>query len=137
MLRRLVPLAAALLALALAVSGAAAAPRASAPPGWSHDARPRSEIGFRSRERLDDHYRRHGREVGASSPGEYVRIAQQLRDRSVGGTILELPRRDGSFARFDRASGIFLACARDGTILTCFRPRQGEEYFRRQARRRW
>ena len=134
-LLRTLRLAAAIGVLALAVAGTALSPPPAA--GAVTAERPRSEIGFRSRERLKDHFRRHGREVGADSPEAYVRIAQRLRDRPVGGAVQEIARPDGSFARFDRELGIFIAFDRNGTILTCFKPRQGEEYFRRQSRRGW
>jgi len=134
-LLRTLRLAAAIGVLALAAGTAALSPAPAAASVAVE--RPRSEIGFRSRERLKDHFRRHGREVGADSPEAYVRIAQRLRDRPVGGAVLELARPDGSFARFDRATGVFIAFDRNGTIRTCFRPRQGEEYFRRQSRRGW
>jgi len=90
--------------------------------------------GFASRERLEEHYAKHGREFGDISLDEYLARAQRLRDVPAGGNILELRRPDG-FARFDRATGAFGAYRDDGTIRTFFRPRDGEAYFRRQARR--
>ena len=41
----------------------------------------RPDVGFRSAERLDEHYRKHGREFGSISREEYLRLAQTLRDR--------------------------------------------------------
>ena len=93
-------------------------------------------IGFRSLERLDEHFRKHGREFGTITRDEYLRQAQTLRDAAVGRNILQLRRSDGSFARFDRRSLGFLAFDADGVILTYFKPNAGESYFRRQARRR-
>lgn len=93
-------------------------------------------ISFRSQRRLDEHYAKHGSEFGQISRAEYLRRAQQLRDAPAGGDILELRRGDGTTARFDRASGAFIAFDADGTIRTFFRPNDGEAYFRRQARRR-
>ena len=93
-----------------------------------------SDIGFASREKFQQHYRKHGREFGRISAERYLRMAQELRDRPVGGGILELRRSDGT-ARFDRGSGAFLACARNGTIRTFFRPVDGERYFQRQRKR--
>lgn len=97
-------------------------------------ARPSGDVGFASREKLQQHYRKHGREFGRISAERYLRMAQELRDRPVGGNVLEL-RRDDGMARFDRGSGAFLACARNGTIRTFFRPVDGERYFQRQARK--
>lgn len=91
--------------------------------------------GFRSRRQLDEHYQKHGFEFGAISEGEYLRLAQELRDAPPGGPILEARRPDGEFSRFDRRHGYFGAYNRDGTIRTFFIPNNGERYFRRQASR--
>jgi len=58
-----------------------------------------------------------------------------LRDRPVGGNVLETVRADGVVTRFDRASGAFIAFEGDGTIRTYFRPNAGESYFLRQSQR--
>lgn len=92
-------------------------------------------VGFTSRRSLDDHYEKHRQEFAGASKADYLRIAQSLRDARVGGTILEVIRRDGVSTRFDRRDGTFIAFNRDGTIRTCFRPNDGERYFRRQAER--
>jgi hypothetical protein len=93
-------------------------------------------VGFRTRQRLVDHFEKHGHEFNAASASDYLRRAQRLRDAPVGGAILEIRRGDGSYSRFDRSSGAFLAFDANGRILTYFRPNDGEAYFRRQARRR-
>jgi len=93
-------------------------------------------VGFRSRQRLAEHFEKHGHEFGVASATDYLRQAQGLRDAPVGGAILEIRRADGSYSRFDRSTGAFLAYDADGTIRTYFRPNDGEAYFRRQGRRR-
>ena len=93
--------------------------------------------GFRSRAQFDEHYAKHGAEFGAISQGEYLRLAQELRDARPGGPILEARRPNGEFSRFDRRHGYFGAYNRDGTIRTFFIPNNGERYFERQARRRY
>ena len=95
----------------------------------------RPEIGFRSAERLDEHYRKHGRDFGPVSRDEYLRLAQTLRDRPAGGAVLQAVRRDRVITRFDRMSGGFIAFDPDGVIRTFFAPNDGERYFQRQARR--
>ena len=96
----------------------------------SHVKRP--DIGFASRQKLVDHYKKHGREFGAITMEQYLRKAQELRDRPAGGAILESARPDGVVTRFDRGSGDFIAFNRDGVIRTYFRPADGEAYYRRQ-----
>ncbi|HET7224693.1 MAG TPA: hypothetical protein VFK69_03175 [Candidatus Eisenbacteria bacterium] len=94
-----------------------------------------AQVGFRSEQRLHEHFRKHGRDVGAASPSDYLARAQALRDAAAGGEVLEQRRADGVITRFDRRTGCFVAFDDDGTIRTFFRPNQGETYFRRQAGR--
>ena len=106
-------------------------PSAGVPPPVS------SSVGFRSRERLEEHYNKHGTEFGGITIEEYLHRAQALRDATVGDDVLEVVRpTDGVVSRFDRATGAFLAFDADGTIRTFFKPNDGEAYFRRQAKRR-
>ena len=95
----------------------------------------RPDVGFRTTRRLDEHYAEHGGEFGSVSRDEYLRLAQTLRDRPTGGSVLEVVRRDDTVTRFDRTTGAFVAFERDGVIRTFFRPNDGERYFERQARR--
>lgn len=91
--------------------------------------------GFRSAQRLDEHFAKHGAEFGRISEQEYLRQAQRLRDAPSSSSIGELKRSDGTVSRFDRQSGAFIAFDADGTIRTFFKPNDGESYFRRQASR--
>ncbi len=95
----------------------------------------RTQIGFRSSQRLSQHFAKHGSEFGNVSREQYLLAAQELRDRPAGGDVQEIVRSDGTVSRFDRASGAFLAFDQDGTIRTFFKPNDGESYFRRQAQR--
>lgn len=125
---------------AKAVAANAREQRAQAPSGQSSRAEPPTgfgpTVGFRSKQRLDEHFEKHGAEFGSISKAEYLRQAQALRDAPAGGDVLEIRRGDGTVSRFDRSTGSFLAFDDDGTIRTFFRPNDGERYFRRQARRR-
>jgi hypothetical protein len=111
----------------------ASAPSAQVPAPGSHAFG--SAVGFRSRERLDEHFQKHGREFGAATLEDYLRLAQALRDRPAGGDVLERVREDGVVTRFDRGSGAFIAFGDDGVIRTFFRPNDGARYFERQAGR--
>ncbi len=91
--------------------------------------------GFRSVAQFNEHYQKHGREFGAVSQAEYLRLAQALRDAPVGGPILEAIKPGGVISRFDRNKGYFGAYNRDRTIRTFFIPNDGERYFIRQASR--
>jgi hypothetical protein len=111
-------------------------PAAAAAMEDDEDAQPRHpQIGFRSTERLREHFRKHGREFHVKAAADYLRLAQLLRDRSKGGDVLEFVRNDAVTCKFDRATGAFIAYDSDGTIRTFFRPTDGEAYFERQKDR--
>ncbi len=95
----------------------------------------RPDVGFASRQKMVDHFRKHGREFGTITMEQYLRKAQELRDRPAGGAVLETVRPDGVVTRFDRESGDFIAFNREGVIRTYFRPADGEAYYKRQLRR--
>ena len=113
----------------------AATSQAPLPPQPGAPLAVRTGIGFRSKERLVEHYRKHGREFGSISMDRYLRLAQELRDRPAGGMVLEAERADGTIVRYDKSSGAFIAFNRDGIIRTFFRPNRGDAYFRSQLQR--
>lgn len=127
----LVPLLAVLLACGLA--GCATAPTISSDKAEA--AGKATTIGFYDDERLREHYSKHGYEFGSISKDEYLKRAIALRDAPVGNDVLQIIRGDTVRTRFDRKSGAFLAFEQDLTILTFFRPSDGERYFYRQATR--
>ena len=59
--------------------------------------------GFRSQHQLDEHYAKHGAEFGNITRGQYLELAQALRDAPKGGNVLQAIRADGVIARFDRS----------------------------------
>jgi pyocin large subunit-like protein len=95
----------------------------------------RTAIGFASRQKLQEHYEKHGAEFGSITIDEYLRQAQTMRDRTPGGSLLEFTRTDGVITRYDRDTGAFIAFDSDGTIRTYFKPNAGERYFERQRYR--
>lgn len=117
----------------LAATGPAGAdPLAPVGPPPAHSA-----IGFRTADRLADHFDKHGAEFDAPTAEAYLVLAQTLRSTPPAGDVLEIVRRtDGVIAKYDRRSGAFIAFDADSTIRTFFKPNDGEAYFRRQARRR-
>ncbi len=95
----------------------------------------RTDIGFASRQKLLDHYEKHGSEFSSISKEQYLRQAQELRDRQLDASVLEAVRSDGVITRFDKTTGAFLAFNADRIIRTYFKPNDGEAYFRRQSKR--
>lgn len=114
-------------------ASAAGDSRNSATPPARNEA---GSIGFASRTKLVEHFEKHGREFGSITIDQFLRMAQELRDRPADSSVVEAVRSDGVITRFDRASGAVLAFNPDRTIRTFFKPNDGEAYFRRQLKRR-
>jgi pyocin large subunit-like protein len=108
-------------------------PTPNSPQRAAH--REHASIGFASHEKYVQHFRKHGKEFGSIGMEEYLRLAQELRDRPADKDVLEFRRHDGVTTRFDRKSGAFIAFNPDRTIRTLFRPNDGEAYFHRQSKR--
>lgn len=94
-----------------------------------------ARIGFRSQQRLHDHFDKHDAEFGHITETEYLQMAQALRDAPISQWVLDATQADGTISRFDRQTGAFMAFDTDLTIRTFFLPDGGEAYFRRAANR--
>lgn len=94
-----------------------------------------ARIGFRTQQKLHDHFDKHGAEFGTMTEASYLQMAQALRDAPLSNRVLEAVQADGTISRFDRKTGAFMAFDTDLTIRTFFRPDDGEAYFRRAAKR--
>jgi hypothetical protein len=90
--------------------------------------------GFRTTLLLGSHFTRYGSQFGPISVGQYLRLAQQLRDANPGKNILVSRRLDGGGSKFDVKRGWFVAYDGDGTLRTFFIPRDGVRYFDRQQK---
>ena len=116
--------------LGILLAGCSASP-ATTDPGVSGV----STVGFASEEKLTEHFHKHGSEFGCKDESAYLKLAQTLRDKPVGGDVIEAQRSDQTITRFDRSSGAFIAFDPDKVIRTFFKPNDGEAYFKRQLRR--
>lgn len=82
-------------------------------------------------ETLADHFARHGREVGATSPEDYATKAAQFRQRALAGQLQTKRSVDGTIRVFDPQTKVFAAYNADGTTKTFFRA-SDPSYFQRQ-----
>ena len=94
-------------------------PRETPPvaPGWS------------SSRALDDHFARHGADVGARTAQEYAELAARFRDDP---SHLVKIGPDGTVRMYDPATNTFAAYTPDGITKTFFRPGSGAAYWDRQ-----
>jgi RHS repeat-associated protein len=80
---------------------------------------------------LEKHFAKHAAEWGAGNITKtaYLKRAQDLLGRDVGGDILGHVRANGDVLRYNARTNEFAVGAADGTIRTLFRPSGGMKYW--------
>ena len=85
---------------------------------------------FRSQRQLNDHYSKHGREMGYESPGAYERAASRVATNPA--SLHKIEKEDGDDVYYLVTSNEFVVISTDGYIRTYFCPDSGKRYFDRQ-----
>ncbi len=90
----------------------------------------KSTLRFRSKKLLDQHYEKHGKEMGFASAAEYEAAAAAVPGKS--GVLHKTEKEDGDDVYFLEATDEFVVVSTDGYIRTYFLPDKGRTYFDRQ-----
>ena len=85
---------------------------------------------FRYNDRLQDHYKKHGRDMGFASPEEDLAAANAVIANPDALTKTE--KEDGDTVYYVEATNEFVVLSTDGYIRTYFCPDGGKKYFDRQ-----
>jgi pyocin large subunit-like protein len=90
---------------------------------------------FASQKLFDGHFAKHAAEWGAGNitKAGYLKRAQDLLGRAVGGDILGAVRANGDMLRYNVRTNEFAVGTADGFIRTLFRPEKGLEYWLNQV----
>ncbi len=83
---------------------------------------------FRNKDRLNDHFIKHGREVGAESAAQYEKMASDVINNP--SALYKTEKEDGDGVYYIRATGEFVVLSTDGYIRTYYIA--GYDYFNRQ-----
>jgi pyocin large subunit-like protein len=85
---------------------------------------------------LDIHFAKHAAEWGAGNitKTSYLKRAQELLGRDIGGEILSHVLANGDVLRYNTRTNEFAVGAADGTIRTLFRPIEGMTYWLQQVK---
>ncbi len=86
--------------------------------------------GFRNRELLDEHYDKHGKEMGFASAKDYEAAAISVVNSK--DVLHKIEEEDGDDIYYLEATNEFVVVATDGYIRTYFYPSDGKDYFERQ-----
>ncbi|MCQ2546440.1 MAG: hypothetical protein MJ161_02680 [Clostridia bacterium] len=89
-----------------------------------------TEYSFRYDDYLQDHYRKHGIDMGFDSTEEYLEAANAVISNPEALTKTE--KEDGDTVYYVKKTNEFVVLSTDGYIRTYFYPRDGINYFNRQ-----
>lgn len=85
---------------------------------------------FRSEELLEEHYEKHGRDMGFASPEEYLAGANAIVNHS--NALHKTEQEDGDDVYYVQSTNDLVVVSTDGFIRTYFRPADGIAYYNRQ-----
>lgn len=89
-----------------------------------------SDVSFRNDRLLNEHYQKHGIEMGFSSASEYERAAVNVVQNSQ--SLHKLEEEDGDDVYYLERTNELVIVSTDGYIRTYFKPDNGKAYFDRQ-----
>lgn len=89
-----------------------------------------STLTFRSDSLREEHFEKHGIEMGFASAKEYEKAAAAV--VSDSRALHKLEKEDGDDVYYLKDTNEFVIVSTDGYIRTYFYPRDGIEYFERQ-----
>ena len=85
---------------------------------------------FRTQDLLEQHYEKHGKEMGFASAEDYLRAANEVvKDPS---SLHKIEKEDGDDVYYREADNAFVIVSTDGYIRTFFYPSGGKSYYDRQ-----
>lgn len=87
-------------------------------------------LRFRNRQLLEQHYDKHGRDMGFPSPAAYEQAAGEVAENPK--SLHKKQRKDGDDVYFLEAGNDFVVVSGEGYIRTYFRPHDGIKYYNRQ-----
>lgn len=85
---------------------------------------------FRNEERLNEHYEKHGIEMGFATPAEYEAAAAAVVNSP--DALHKLEKEDGDDVYYIESTNEFVIVSTDGYIRTYYHPTNGKEYFDNQ-----
>jgi len=89
-----------------------------------------TEYRFRSKKLLNEHYEKHGVDMGFESAADYEKAASAVVNNP--DALHKTEKEDGDDVYYLKATNEFVIVSPDGYIRTYFNPRDGIDYFNRQ-----
>lgn len=89
-----------------------------------------SKLKFRNKNLLNQHYEKHGKDMGFASAAEYEAAAGRV--PYTPGVLHKIEAEDGDDVYYIEGTNEFVVISTDGYIRTYFNPDRGIDYFNRQ-----
>ena len=101
--------------------------------------KPTTHIGFAwakdfNKSTLQDHFQRHGKQVGCSSKEAYAAKAVRFSNLVDRKNCVSFVDRRGSTYKFNKSSGDFAVITKNGYVVTYFKPKDGYNYYLSQKK---
>ena len=89
-----------------------------------------TEYKFRNKNLLDQHYEKHGRDMGFASAEEYEKAAAAVVNNPAA--LHKIEKEDGDDVYYVESTNEFVIVSTDGYIRTYFLPDRGIDYYNKQ-----
>lgn len=87
---------------------------------------------FRSKQALNNHMSKHGKEYPGFTKEQYIKRALELIEQPVSGKILGHKTKDNILIRYNKKTNDFVKGRPDKAIYTMFKPIEGQVYYDKQ-----
>ena len=85
---------------------------------------------FRNQDLLEQHYKKHGIDMGFSSPEEYEKAAAAVPNNP--NAVHKTEKEDGDDVYYVESTNEFVIVSTDGYLRTYFKPDKGIDYYNKQ-----
>ena len=99
-------------------------------PDISYTGTAANDISFRNSELLNEHFQKHGVDMGFSSASAYETAAKKVVENSH--SLHKIEAEDGDDVYYLESTNEFVIVSTDGYIRTYFKPDDGIAYYNRQ-----
>ena len=110
-------------------AGGAAPPSAIIKPSDAHEFKVK---GFPSKQKLNNHWSKHGTEYPKMTKDEYLQAAVTLLGKPVNDDVLGHVTADGLVVRYDTKTNDFAKGSPDRGVRTMYKPEDGKAYYDKQ-----
>lgn len=83
---------------------------------------------------LQDHYNRHGKQMGCSSKEEYAAQAVNFANTIDKKNCVSFVDSNGSTYKYNKTSNTLAIITKDGYVVTYFKPDDGYDYYKQQKK---